>query len=312
MNLDLNEKIKGCLVGYAIGDALGKGTEFMTAREASARYPGGLRHYEKIIRDAHRSQWDRNDITLDTEIILRLIDCFTNAGEASPTEFAKALIEWQESMPYELDSHFLLIIRQPDFATDPIGVSRRLAQSRGNNEARNEALGRAMLIGTKKDDYQRKIIENCRTTHYDSRCVSSAVVIGEMAHQLIWHDKTADPDSLIALASEIDERTVPYITAAHEGNLEDLQLDDRSTYWYARKTMAAALWALWHTNSPEEALYALVDAGGDADTNASLATGLMGLRHGYRALPSHLADNLLQIDRITNSAETWSKFLSSL
>ena len=311
MSLNLKDKIRGSLMGYAIGDTLGKGTEFMTAQEAEVRYPGGLRDYSQIIRDAHRSQWGRSDFTLDTEIVLRLAECIMKSGIATPQDFARTLKEWYDIAPYDMDSHLRLVAREPDFTTDPIGVCRKVTESMGNYEASNEALGRAMLLGTCKDDHSRKIAENCRTTHYDTRCVSSALVIGEMAHRLVWDDCEADYDDLVDIAAQVDERTVPYIETAYNGDLDDFDLDDGATYWYTRKTMGAALWALWHVEDPEEALYAIVDSGGDANTNASLTLGLMGLKYGIGAIPTHHGDKLRQHDRVDDTACRWADFLAT-
>lgn len=311
MNKNLSDKIKGCFLGYAIGDALGMGTEFMSKEEAGVRYGAGLRSYENIIRDAHRSQWERGDFTLDTEILLRLADLMSDHDMASPQLFAAMLLEWYHTMPMDFEGHFRWVVSQPDFSEHPYEASRRVWDGMGNRDAYNEALGRAMLLGLTRGSYREKVANNCRITHFDPRCVSSAVVIGEMSHTLLWDGRPATYDDLMALARDIDERTGAYITMAHDGNLEEIDLDEPSTFWYTRKTMAAALLAVWHFKDAEEALYTLVDEGGDADTNAALAMGLIALRDGDCHLPEHLKVGLLQRPRIEKSAERFANALLS-
>ena len=63
-------------------------------------------------------------------------------------------------------------------------------------------------------------------------------------------------------------------------------------------TMSVALWALWHLSEPLDALYQIVDEGGDADTNASLALGLMGLKYGYDSLPGKGIETLLGAEKV--------------
>ena len=46
MQMDRLERIRGCLLGGAAGDALGYEVEFITREEINGRYgPGGIRHY---------------------------------------------------------------------------------------------------------------------------------------------------------------------------------------------------------------------------------------------------------------------------
>lgn len=47
-------RMKGCLYGQAIGDALGLGSEFMSKDEVNKNYPNGLKNYDQIIQDSHR------------------------------------------------------------------------------------------------------------------------------------------------------------------------------------------------------------------------------------------------------------------
>ena len=61
------------------------------------------------------------------------------------------------------------------------------------------------------------------------------------------------------------------VRSISSSNISDLELDDPKFCGYTYKTMSAALWALWHCSSFEEGLLSVVNAGGDADTNASVA-----------------------------------------
>ena len=311
MEHKLKDKIRASLIGYAIGDALGKGTEFMTKDIVARRYPNGLRTYGGIIRDAHRSQWQSNEWTHDTEVVLRTADVIIREGQIDPYSQARMLSDWISSQFLDISSSIRYVITQPDYTADPIAVARRIWESSPHDEASNEALGRAMIGGIwPGKDYLDRSQELILMTHYHHRCLISGLIISRMAHSLLWEDKEATIEELLALCGEFVDELGPYLNQAHDGPLDELDLDDPDRLWYTRKAMAAALYALWHCSTMQEALYRIVDEGGDADTNAALALGLLGLKYGTEALPEYLTQELDGVDRIIETADRFCETLS--
>jgi ADP-ribosylglycohydrolase len=45
-------------------------------------------------------------------------------------------------------------------------------------------------------------------------------------------------------------------------------------------------------------LLAVVNAGGDADTNAAVACSLLGAKYGYSSIPSKYVDGLMQKEKL--------------
>lgn len=305
MNKSLKEKIHAFLAGTAVGDALGLGTEFMTRSEVIRHYGDGLRDYADIVRDSHRRQWKRGDWTNDTDVVLLLAESLIASNGYDSADYARRLQEWQKELPADLGSNIRWVLTQPDYLENPTAVSQRTWEKIGHFEASNEALGRAALLafwpGT-RDEIVENAIDNCKLTHYDDRCWGTCAIIAAAAHILIWEERLPTFEELKEIGMRHNPEIIPYLRTAWEGDLEDIRLDDEDTYWYTRKAMAAALWTLWHIESPEEVLHILVDAGGDADTNASLGLALSGIRHGLDALPSNLIDGLLKKERLFECA----------
>ena len=62
--------------------------------------------------------------------------------------------------------------------------------------------------------------------------------------------------------------------------------------------MAAGLWAYWHAKSFEDGLLAVVNAGGDADTNAAVACAILGAKFGFNAIPIEYVDGLRNKEKL--------------
>lgn len=89
--MNFRDRIKGAFFGIALGDALGLGTEFMSAEEVKYYYPGGLRHFSQIIRDGHRCLWKRGEWTNDTHIVVMLAESIMEKGKLHLNDFAARL-----------------------------------------------------------------------------------------------------------------------------------------------------------------------------------------------------------------------------
>ena len=77
-----------------------------------------------------------------------------------------------------------------------------------------------------------------------------------------------------------------------------LNLQDDKSMGYTLKTMAAGLWAYWHAKTFEEGLLAVVNAGGDADTNAAVACAILGAKFGFNAIPKEYVDGLRNKEKL--------------
>ena len=130
-----------------------------------------------------------------------------------------------------------------------------------------------------------------------------------MFFRLLHDEEEPSIDELKSVCLENDPRTLPYLQKAYEGNMEGLGIDDENSMTWTRVSMGAALCSFWHSDNAYDTIYKVVDMGGDADTNASLAGALAGLKYGYDALPEEVKkmprlDYLLDLaDRVTEHVE---------
>ncbi len=290
------DKIKGVFFGQAIGDALGLGTEFMTKQQIALEYPGGLQEYHQIIRDKHRSRWGIGDWTDDTDQFLCICDSILKTGAADDTAFAVELHKWFSGSPTGIGKTVYKVVSLPQFTLYPHKAAELVWKLSKMDAASNGAIMRTSILGTFEFWNRNNVIENteklAKVTHWDNRCVGSSVIISTIISTLIKEDASLSPREIEDIGIQYDDRILPYIHTALQGNLSDLQLEDSISLGYTLKTLAAGLWAFFHASDFENGVLSIIHEGGDADTNASVAGSLLGAKFGYSAIPKRWVEGL--------------------
>ena len=191
-----------------------------------------------------------------------------------------------------------------DYVDYPQKVAEVIWKLSNKISAANGAVMRTSIVGLWNNNTENNAAEICKLTHYDPRCVGSCVIISLLINNLVYKDQMLSLKQLIEIGERYDDRIREYLVKASQYDcLDDLVLDD-SSMGYTLKTLSAAIWCLFHCNSFEEGLLAVVNAGGDADTNAAVACSLLGGKYGYSAIPYKYIDNLAEKDyfhTITNN-----------
>ena len=294
----VNDKIKGVLFGQAIGDALGLGTEFMTKQEVNRFYPNGLTDYVQIIQDYHRKRWMKGDWTDDTEMMLCIANAIIKDKDIKLSTIAQNIKDWFNGNPLGIGSNTFKVLSFKDYTNNPQKGAEIIWNLSGKKSAANGAVMRTSVIGLWKDDTERHAAQVCKLTHYDPRCVGSCAIISLLINNLVYRNQILSLKQLIEIGERYDDRIREYLVKASQYDcLEDLVLDD-SSMGYTLKTLFVAIWCLFHCNSFEEGLLAVVNAGGDADTNAAVACSLLGARYGCSAIPQKYIDGLIGKDSL--------------
>lgn len=292
------DKIKGVLFGQAIGDALGLGTEFLTKGEVNRYYPNGLTDFDQIIQDYHRKRWIKGSWTDDTDMMLCIANAIIKDREIKLSTVARNFKDWFNGEPLGIGSHTSKVLSFKDYTDAPQKVSEIIWKLSGERCAANGAIMRTSIVGLWKDDTEKYATEICKLTHYDPRCVGSCAIISLLVNNFVYKNQMLSLKQLIEIGEKYDNRIREYLVKASQYDcLEDLVLDDFSM-GYTLKTLAASIWCLFHCNSFEEGLLAVVNVGGDADTNAAVACSLLGAKYGYSAIPQKYIDGLIGKDAL--------------
>ena len=299
----IKDKMLGCLYGQAIGDALGLGSEFMSKDEVIKNYPDGLKNYDQIIQDAHRRRWAKGAWTDDTDMMLCILNGFEN-GAFNLHLVASNFKDWFNGTPMGIGSHTYKVLCMADYVEQPEMCSKLWWELSRKQSAANGALMRTSVVGLAKTDIENGSEAICKLTHYDPRCVGSCVIAASIIHNLVWYNNELSYQDIKNIAQRYDERILEWIDVAYNSSdISMLDLDEKYSIGYTLRTLSAALWCYWHSTSFADGLLSVVNEGGDADTNSTIAGAILGAKFGLSSIPKHY------IDKLHNREEYQNKIL---
>ncbi|KAF9198026.1 hypothetical protein BGZ49_001292 [Haplosporangium sp. Z 27] len=200
----LQDRIRGCIIGAAVGDAYGLSTEFMPTEVAARLYGNGPIAFGRepgypVWEDSHRSIEERNDFTDDTDQLLVILQSLdqTGDGKLDPINFANKLLEWKKHGIPELGTEpgrglgftVGMVLDHPKFKTNPHGAAFDVWNSAGRDLAPNGAVMRTAVTGIEHFWDESRVVENslaaAKVTHCDPRSVISALISSVLISRLL-------------------------------------------------------------------------------------------------------------------------------
>ena len=259
-----HDQILGCLLGGAIGDAI-----------------GGID--------------ERGSLSLsdDTQLTLATCESFAALGRVDPEHLARTFLEWFRARRITgIGSATLKAFRDLDAGAHWALCGARGEMAAGNGGAMRIAPLAFVLDGAADRQLIRDVV---RITHHSDEAYSGALAVLLAVQAPSWISaadlltNVADqiPDSrtrdrLRELALVAETATIPRVAARF------------GTSGYVVDTVPLALFAASAMigASFQDGLDALVAAGGDTDTIASIAGQVVGTRVGVAGLPRELLEAL--------------------
>ena len=271
----LAARARGALLGHAAGNALGVPTEFLgTADRIAREFPGGLQ--EVLRQDSEQSLYD-DDLALTLVLAEELLQ-----PEMDFRRLARRWIEWMRR-----DGRGIGIWTRT--ALEHIAQHDSPPGSTGG-QAGNGPLSRCLPVALATHRTPANLVSGTYhtaiLTHPDERCAWGAVAVNVAAARFLLGKRDFIPDVIEALRN--NDAPDELLAAARRVPLEtrdDLPVQGPNA-GYAVHAMEIALWFAYHEPNLRRGLVWLVNAGGDTDTNAAIAGGLMGARDGELAVPA--------------------------
>lgn len=278
------DPILGCLLGTAVGDAIGLPAEGLSRTKAGKFCQGGLQH---------RLWFGHGMFSDDTEHTLMVAAALHRHGNdvmAFQRALAWSLRWWMLALPAGVGmstakANLRLWIGFP--------VSRAGVRSAGNGAAMRSAII-GVVFSQDKEKRQVFALAACRLTHTDERAEESALLVAEAA--AMFTAGMDNKDLIAALSplvksSEMTLRWEKLLFGLQEGMGIQAYADtigcERGVSGFAPNTVAVALFAcMRHRGDFRRIISDVVACGGDTDTVAAIAGGICGAEVGEAGIPA--------------------------
>lgn len=278
------DRLRGLLLGTALGDALGLPMEGMKPHAITRRF-GRIDRYFLVGSRGYVSDDTEQAALVAQSMALSLAQSLAQglAPSAVVAAFRRALRGWFWRLPFGIGLSTLKACLRLS-----VGL-----KSSGVRSAGNGATMRAPIVGLVIDDpTQRRALAEAlaRVTHTDPRAVEGAVFVTHLAAGASRAAPTADRRALVATA-RADVRDDALAAALDHALTADLETLPTTGFVLNSVALVARVF-IDHGDDTLEAVRACIRLGGDTDTHAALVGALCGALHGEAGLPTHLIDRL--------------------
>jgi ADP-ribosyl-[dinitrogen reductase] hydrolase len=302
-----HDRILGCLLAGAVGDALGAPVEFLTTSAIRARYgPTGITGYDEVYGR-------RGAITDDTQMTLFTAEALLGGGDPLD-QLRDAYLRWLQTQdePHPSGDGLLAVpelhsLRAPgNTCLAALRATRHGARGTPTDPI-NDSKGcggvmRAAPAGLAARDPKQAFALGCdlaAITHGDPSGYLPAGALATAVHLLV--DGSSLDAALDAAVAELSryrghKESITVFEAARavaaRGRPTPEDLEDLGGGWTGEEALAIAVCAALAATDLPDGLLLAVNHSGDSDSTGSLCGNLLGARDGATAVPTAWRDEL--------------------
>jgi len=286
----------GCLMGLAVGDALGTTLEFKkpgTFQPISDMIGGGPFHLEP-------GQW-----TDDTSMVLCLAESLLEKGWDPADQMSHYLRWYQEGYLSSNGKHFDIGNTTRQALCDFKRTREPFSGSADPQAAGNGSLMRlapvVMAFARRPIEAICRAADSSRTTHGASAAVDACRYFGGLlAGALAGEPKKVLLGSLFSPVKGYWDQypLVPAISAVASGSFKEKQPPAIKGSGYVVKCLDAALWAFHNSSNFKDGCLLAVNLGDDADTTGAVYGQFAGAFYGLEGIPKEWIDKIAMRDLI--------------
>ena len=286
------DRSKGCLLGLAIGDAVGTTLEFLPRdREAVMDMVGGGPF------KLNPGEW-----TDDTSMALCLADTYLERSDFDFYDYAERLCRWYKNGENSHNGKCFDIGNATRTA-----LEGRLTQGRdwyGNDDPSTAGNGTIIRLAPtaiyRRHSLSATLRESAaqsRVTHKAAEAVNCCELLGAQLHLAL---NGADKEETL---SSMVRALYPRPLIINAGEYKQKTRDQIRSSGYVIDTLEAALWAVWNTDNFKDAILLAANLADDADSVAATTGQIAGALYGVSGMPKEWVSQVVWSERIEGLAQ---------
>ena len=298
MTTEKQDRFRGCLLGLAVGDAVGTTVEFKSrgsfapVTDMVGGGPFGLKP----------GQW-----TDDTSMALCLAESLVEKQSFDARDQMERYVRWYR------DGHLSSTGTCFDIGNATSGALIRFERTgepfSGSTDPHSAGNGSIMRLAPIPmlyyPDAERAVLnasDSSRTTHGADECLDACSLYAYMQIKAL-DGQPKDAILFGADNSKLMEGMSPKIKAIAAGEYKDKTEDQIRGSGYVVESLEAALWCFHQTDTFRDAILEAVNLGDDADTTAAVCGQIAGAYYGETGIPTEWRDKLCMRDKIIEFAD---------
>ena len=296
MNLTPADRFQGCLLGLAVGDAVGTTVEFQPR--------GSFERLTDVVGGGpfglEPGEW-----TDDTSMALCLAHSLLECDGVDPPDQMERYVRWWRSgycSPngrgcFDIGNTVRAALAQFESTGKPLAGSTD-PYSAGNGSIMRLAPV-PMFFYPDREVARAAAAKSSRTTHGAEECIDACRLLCEILCRALGGGSRSEILAPAALSPPL----APKIDAIARGEYLDRSRDQIRGTGYVVESLEAALWCFARSDSFEEAVLLAANLGDDADTTAAVSGQVAGAFWGVSGIPDPWIDRLAHRDEIAALAE---------
>jgi ADP-ribosyl-[dinitrogen reductase] hydrolase len=297
--MDVRERFRGCLLGLAVGDAVGTTVEFEPRSSFTPLTDmlGGGPFQLKA------GQW-----TDDTSMALCLAASLVEMGDFDAIDQMNRYCKWfEQGYMSSIDYCFNIGNTVRSALVEYKHTGNPFSGATNRMSAGNGSLMRLAPIPIFYYPDREKIRwfsgESSRTTHGANEAAEACQLFGDMLYRAF---SGAEKDEI--LFSPVEYLSEPALQAIAHGDYQQKSINQIRGTGYVVASLEAAVWCFWKAETYKDAVLAAANLGDDADTTAAICGQIAGAYYGEKEIPSSWLQKLAKRKEIVNLANKLRSF----